>query len=88
MADTPTATDFAATAAAAAATPQTVKATYTPTHAAVKDGEVTLQGCKRDTDGVMFVSIARTTPAGETRTTYDRADRVARYVQLLAQAGK
>lgn len=66
------------------------KATYTPTHALVKDGNVSLQAVKRDTDNVPFVAITRTIKrdgADTEKVTYDRADRVARYLQLLAEAG-
>lgn len=61
------------------------KVTYTPTHDAVTDGNVTMQGVKRDSDGVPFVAITRKRADADPVTRYDRADRVARYLQLLAK---
>lgn len=72
--------------AATSATPAKVVVTYTETHAAVTDGNVTLQGVKRDSDAVPFVRITRKSGDSE-KSTYDRADRVARYLQLLAAQG-
>lgn len=75
--------DFAADIAAPA---ESEKATYSPTHAQVALSEkVSAQGVKRDRDSVPFVAITRTRADGETRTTYDRADRVATYLSKLAE---
>lgn len=75
-----------------AATPESgesQKPTYSPTHATVKLSERTTgTGCKRDSDGVPFVAITRTIGTGadaKEKTTYDRADRVAQYLQKLAE---
>lgn len=67
-----------------AATPAAHRATYTPTHSAIADGGVTLQAVTRDTDGVPFIAVTRARADGQERTTYDRADRVARYIQMSA----
>jgi hypothetical protein len=74
--------------AASVASPESRKATYTATHAPVKSGDVTLQGVRRDSDGVPFVAITRRSASGDERTRYDRADRVALYLQLLARKGE
>lgn len=62
---------------------ETRKATYTATHAVVKDGDVSMVAVTRDTDGVPFVAVTRG-KGDDAKTRYDRADRVARYLQLLA----
>lgn len=77
MADLTTTTD----AFAAPAQPLAVEHTYTPTHAEVIDGKVTMWGCARDADQAMFVA-KRTGPKGKVR--YIAAGTVARYLQLLA----
>lgn len=75
--------------AADVARPEGTKATYTATHATVAlSDNVTAQGVKRDTDGVPFIAITRTRADGESRTTYDRADRVAQYLAGLAKVNE
>lgn len=72
--------------------PEGSKATYSPTHATVAlSDRVSATGCKRDTDGVPFVAITRTIGTGDDareKTTYDRADRVAQYLQKLAEVNE
>lgn len=68
------------------AKPESVKATYTPTHLAVPVSEnVTLQGCKRDSDGIPHIARTTRKTDGSERTTYDRADRVSQYLAALAE---
>lgn len=75
--------------AADVAKPESTKPTYTATHATVAlSDNVTAQGVKRDTDGVAFIAITRTRADGESRTTYDRADRVASYLAKLGSANE
>lgn len=82
-------TDLLSEFAAETATAEHQKPTYSPTHAAVAlSDRVTAQGVKRDTDSVPFVAITRSRADGQTRTTYDRADRVAQYLAALARANE
>lgn len=68
------------------AKPETVKATYTPTHVAVPVSDnVTLQGVTRDSDGLPHIARTTTKSDGSERTTYDRADRVSQYLAALAE---
>lgn len=71
--------------ATVAARPASAKATFTATDPAIVDGDLTFAGCKRDTDGIDFVSVTRGTGEGA-KTRYLRADHVLRYAHLLATA--
>jgi hypothetical protein len=75
--------------AASGEKPEASKPSYVPTHATVKlSDRVSATGCKRESDGVPHVAITRTIGTGDDareKTTYDRADRVAQYLQKLAE---
>lgn len=68
---------------AAPVTTPKVEHTYEQTHPAVKDGNATLWGCKRD-DGGKYV--AKSTGEGDKqKIRYIAAGTVARYMQLLGE---